>query len=555
MKRFFTLMILAVALTQGSLADTEYSKELEAKAQNGDAFAQAQLGYCYHAGAGTEQDYTKAFEWFKKSAENGNSYSMYYMGRSLLFGEGTEDDQYEAVKWFEKSYAHGYEKAKEMLSQIALPEESFGLKLITLAEEGDVEAQNALGAFLWSQLNMKGIYEIKDNNKAFYWMQKAAEGGNINAIHDLAIFYMRGDGTAKNENEGARYFQIAADKGLKSAQHNLALCYLKGVGVETDNIKALYWLVTAAESGHDQSMLMLGLIYENGEYGVTPDLSIAIDWYNKAARSKSDYAMVRLADFYMQGKGVKKDFWKAVELYGEAQQLGNEYATQEIMRLSGEIRKKFPKYFESVKEKASNGNARSQAILAVYYMGDLPRVYKIDLLDPLKEATKWVLKAADNGYDDLYYLAGEIFETGNLPFVEMGKEQRIKLSYGKKPVQQIDLSKARHYYEMASNSNAENRWVAMYKLGKSYYNGGKLVGDVDYDKCVKYLQPLISYLEDHAPGSTELREVYEIMSKCYRHGRGIAADEDMADSLLKKSAMLGNTQPWEKNIFSSWALR
>ncbi|MBD5286462.1 MAG: sel1 repeat family protein [Bacteroides sp.] len=115
MKRFFTLMILAVALTQGSLADTEYSKELEAKAQNGDAFAQAQLGYCYHAGAGTEQDYTKAFEWFKKSAENGNSYSMYYMGRSLLFGEGTEDDQYEAVKWFEKSYAHGYEKAKEML--------------------------------------------------------------------------------------------------------------------------------------------------------------------------------------------------------------------------------------------------------------------------------------------------------------------------------------------------------------------------------------------------------------------------------------------------------
>ncbi len=552
MKQVLVLILSCISL-HVCLADTVYSKDMEDKANHGDAFAQAQLGYCYIVGSGVEKDFNKAFEWFGKSASRGNAYSMYFLGRNYLYGEGTEVDAYESVRWFEKSYSNGYEQAKEYLDKFALPEEIYGYRLIELAEGDDVEAQYALATFLWTEMNMKGIYKVKDDEKAFYWMSKAAECGNLNALHDLAIFYLGGFGTEKDEKEGARCFQMAADKGSKSAQHQLGLCYSKGIGVEKDDLKALFWINTAAQNGYNKSMFELGYIYQHGGLGLSPDIDKAIEWYKKGAKAKSGNAMVNLGYCYENGIGVEKDFWKAVELYGEASQLGNEIAQQNITVMAKDIKKKFPKHFKDKKVEAINGDIKAQAMIAAYYLGNSPQIYGIDALDPLTEASKWILTAAENGYSDFYYIAGEIYETGELSCVQMDSNYKLTFS-SPKNVRPIDLTKAKTFYERAVNSDAENRWIPMYKLGKSYYTGEALVGEINYNKCVEYLLPLIDYLENEAPGCTELKEAYEIMSKCYRNGRGVEANEEKADMMMKKSIQLGNTLPWEKEVMGSWAL-
>src|SRR5882672_1450316 len=46
--------------------------ETQAKAEKGDAEAQAELGSRYYHGSGVKQDYEVAVKWFRQSAEQGN---------------------------------------------------------------------------------------------------------------------------------------------------------------------------------------------------------------------------------------------------------------------------------------------------------------------------------------------------------------------------------------------------------------------------------------------------------------------------------------------------
>lgn len=53
-------------------------EQLEAKAVQGDAFSQFQLGshYCYR-GAGAQPDYTKAIKWYRLAADQGDAGAKY----------------------------------------------------------------------------------------------------------------------------------------------------------------------------------------------------------------------------------------------------------------------------------------------------------------------------------------------------------------------------------------------------------------------------------------------------------------------------------------------
>ncbi|KAB2645301.1 MAG: SEL1-like repeat protein, partial [Verrucomicrobia bacterium] len=44
----------------------------EAKAKQGDADAQFNLGVCYESGNGVAKDYVEAVKWYRKAAEQGN---------------------------------------------------------------------------------------------------------------------------------------------------------------------------------------------------------------------------------------------------------------------------------------------------------------------------------------------------------------------------------------------------------------------------------------------------------------------------------------------------
>ena len=76
---------------------------VEAKAKQGDAAAQYNLGVCYYNGIGVEKDYVEAVKWYRKAAEQGRARAQSTLGVRYANGEGVEKDYVEAVKWYRKA--------------------------------------------------------------------------------------------------------------------------------------------------------------------------------------------------------------------------------------------------------------------------------------------------------------------------------------------------------------------------------------------------------------------------------------------------------------------
>ena len=71
-----------------------------------------------------------------------------------------------------------------------------------------------------------------------------------------------------------------------------------------------------AEQGDAASQYVLGLQYELGVYGVTPQNYVeAVRWYRKAAERGLDTAKFSLGLMYQQGKGVPQSYAEAIRWY------------------------------------------------------------------------------------------------------------------------------------------------------------------------------------------------------------------------------------------------
>jgi len=65
-------------------------QELIKQAEQGDAIAQANLGYYFHIGEGVEKNLEEAVKWYRKGAEQGNSDGEFNLGYCYHFGQGIE---------------------------------------------------------------------------------------------------------------------------------------------------------------------------------------------------------------------------------------------------------------------------------------------------------------------------------------------------------------------------------------------------------------------------------------------------------------------------------
>jgi localization factor PodJL len=114
-----------------------------------------------------------------------------------------------------------------------------------LAEQGYAPAQ-----FFLSKLYEDGKGGLrKDAVQARQWTQRAAEGGDRAAMHNLALDYFQGIGGPRNAASAAEWFRRAADLGLLDSQFNLAGLYEHGDGVSQNAAEAYKWYLIAARAG------------------------------------------------------------------------------------------------------------------------------------------------------------------------------------------------------------------------------------------------------------------------------------------------------------------
>jgi len=76
------------------------------------------LGYMYQNGQGVSRDTTKAVELYKWAAENGNQFAQFNMGSCLENGTGMERNYLSAAEWYRLSAEQGNSDAAERLTYL-----------------------------------------------------------------------------------------------------------------------------------------------------------------------------------------------------------------------------------------------------------------------------------------------------------------------------------------------------------------------------------------------------------------------------------------------------
>ena len=93
----------------------------------------------------------------------------------------------------------------------------------------------------------------KDAAEARRWTEKAAQGGDRQAMHNLAYDYFEGFAGPRNLTTAADWFRRAADLGLTDSQYNLGQLYEQGLGVPQNSAEAYKWYLIAAKAGDRES--------------------------------------------------------------------------------------------------------------------------------------------------------------------------------------------------------------------------------------------------------------------------------------------------------------
>lgn len=229
--------------------------DLKKSATNGNTKDQVKLAKYYYSGMGVQKDYTQAWQWFSKAAESDNAEALFYMGEMVDNGYGIPKNPGYAAVFYTTAADQGYAEAENAITASGL----------------EFEAGKAyyLSANSWT-----------DYEKAFTWMQKAADKGNDWAYEYLGAMYQEGKGVTKSDTKAfAAYLKVATNK-------------------EYDDI----------------GKLRVGEMYYSGQ-GVARDYTKAFEWLVKSAANKNAIAQARVGEMYYQGRGTTKDYTKAFEAY------------------------------------------------------------------------------------------------------------------------------------------------------------------------------------------------------------------------------------------------
>src|SRR5215471_2521483 len=83
-------------------------RELLPLAQQGDAYAQVNLGVMYQQGQGVPQNYAEAVKWYQRAAEQGLAEAQNDLGTMYYNGQGVPQDYGQAMQWFRRAADQGH---------------------------------------------------------------------------------------------------------------------------------------------------------------------------------------------------------------------------------------------------------------------------------------------------------------------------------------------------------------------------------------------------------------------------------------------------------------
>ena len=366
MKTLLNIALLCVATlvfpcahAQQSAAQSKQFQETKARADQGDPWAQNDMGALYAEGKGVKRDYTEAVRWLRLAADQRVADAQFALGTFYDVGQGVKQDYAEAVKWFRlaaeqndadaqlrlaANYAEGQGVAKDDAEAVRWFRKAAAQNLpaaqLSLGEAYRVGAgvpKDQVAAYAWFNLAAKTHKDGAKERDALAKTMSPPEVARARtrteelATQTAATERELKQEKARTESERRGYFFMKlknperfvgqeqqneklrqelrpkAEQGDVKAQFELGNAYSIGapVGMK-DDPQAVEWYRKAAEQGFVPAMGTLAYCHEKG-YGVARDEAEALKWHHKAAALNSTGAQWSLAFNYRDGKGVAKD--------------------------------------------------------------------------------------------------------------------------------------------------------------------------------------------------------------------------------------------------------
>jgi len=117
MIKILKIALLTTLTTISGFASAEIDAGLLERAEQGDASAQAYLGFEYDHGIGVPEDNKEAVKWYRLAAEQGFAKAQNNLGVAYALGEGVPEDTVMAYAWVNLAGANGNDvtRVKEFL--------------------------------------------------------------------------------------------------------------------------------------------------------------------------------------------------------------------------------------------------------------------------------------------------------------------------------------------------------------------------------------------------------------------------------------------------------
>lgn len=558
-------------IEKDSILAIKYTKM---SAEAGNPSGQYNYGYYLYYGTYVKQNWIEARKWFEKSIISGSLLGNYYLGLIYYYGEGVEKDYKKAYNYFsfyEDSASSKYMMGKCLFNGhgVNIDKEKALKYFIDAANKKNLSSLLFLGDIYYS-----GNYVPKDKIKArsYYEEGLKLKSNEIfkerldylfpdfdkyspRELYDRAFLYYSSETFSKQADDGKFY-------PLDSIYHNnefyktalelsVAKNHIPAKGIKAYN---LYYgkegykcdkkaAISMAKPIANKSLTACNILANYFETE-KKNYKEAFEYYEISANThNSKNAKKKLAEYYHQGKGVKKNIEKAIHFYREANE--NDMASNlcqkygfmdenEYKKLIDQLWNDEPeKAFNLSKEGTAKGYHYCQAILGFCYnLGhgvaeDSNKV--IELLEPIKEENSLYAlhlgiayqnlkmdkeaylifkKLVESDYPDAYSCFSDCYIMGR------GINQNIP-----KGIEILNEGARKH-----------NDAICLNDLGFMYLHG---IGvNKNPNKAFEYYKKA-SELDYFSNARTNL-------AICYLKGTGIKQDKDKAIKMLEEEAEKGN---------------
>lgn len=398
------------------------------------------------------------------------------------------------------------------------------LELCTIyAENGYKEFQYILGI---AYLNEENDYH--NDETGFYWIKRAADGGNKKALEQLAICYFYGKGTDVNYQE---FFNIVSNEGFDSDEIRMCLALNYYYGYYTENKKrnlpsAIRILKDLSKGGYKKADE-----YLNNE--TLKEFSVL----EEAANNGDEASQIELGNKYLEGIDVPKDIYTGLSFLTKAALNGSKKAL--VIVLDNFELLENDKYcnpftaYEVYEMAAESGFANAEYMLARCNergYGTMPS---------MEHAIEYYIKGAEKKCPNCCYKLGELYEKGRW----VPKNMKAAISYYKTAAQHNSLPAIKKLQDSVINELADQfeksesgDMEACAQLGQKYLFG--YIVENDPPKAVEYLT--LAAKNGNA-------EAAFYLASCYEKGeKGVVKNKMKAYEWLKKASNLGDNNATKK---------